>query len=86
MDPQIRRPVRGGAAARPLDLWVPFARIAAPILIVRGGESDILSAETVTRMKSTLRGAKSVEVPGVGHAPSLVEPEALAAIKEFLAV
>jgi len=86
MDPQIRRPVRGGAASRPLDLWVPFARIAAPILVVRGGESDILSAATVSRMKSTLRAAKSVEVPGVGHAPSLVEPEALAAIKEFLPV
>ncbi len=86
MDPQVRRPVRGGAAARPLDLWVPFARIEAPVLVVRGAESDVLARPTVPRMKTVIRTVESVEVAGLGHAPSLVEPEALAAIRKFLGV
>jgi pimeloyl-ACP methyl ester carboxylesterase len=84
MDPQVRKPIRGGAAARPLDMWVPFTRIAAPVLVVRGADSDILSRATVNQMKSVIRNVEVVEVPGVGHAPSLTEPEALAALKKFL--
>lgn len=83
MDPAVRRPPRGGSAARPIDLWLPYARVLAPILIVRGAESDILSAETAARMLKVQRGARLVEVPGVGHAPSLVEPPALAALIDF---
>ena len=84
MDPQIRKPMR--TAARPLDMWVPFARIEAPVLVIRGAESDILAARTVERMKSVVRSIESVEVPGVGHAPTLMEPESLAAIRKFLAI
>jgi pimeloyl-ACP methyl ester carboxylesterase len=84
MDPQIRRPMR--TAARPMDMWVPFARIEAPVLVIRGADSDILAPRTVERMKTVIRGVESVEVPGVGHAPSLVEPESLAAIRRFLAI
>ncbi len=74
----------GGAAARMPDLWMQYARITAPILIVRGADSDVLSAATARRMCQVLKGVRLAEIPGVGHAPSLVEPEALAAIREFL--
>ena len=84
MDPQVRKPMR--TAARPMDLWVPFARIEAPVLVIRGADSDILAARTVERMKTVIRDVESVEVPGVGHAPSLIEPESLAAIRKFLAI
>ncbi len=84
MDPQIRKPIR--TAARPLDMWVPFARIEAPTLVIRGAESDILAARTVERMKSVVRNVDSVEIPGVGHAPTLMEPASLAAIQKFLAI
>ncbi len=83
IDPNIRRPLRGATAANRLDLWVPYARIACRTLIVRGADSDILARATTTRMCTVLRGATSVEVPGVGHAPSLTEPESLAAIKQL---
>jgi pimeloyl-ACP methyl ester carboxylesterase len=84
MDPQIRKPLR--TAQRPLDMWVPFARIEAPVLVIRGAESDILAARTVARMKSVIRNVESVEVAGVGHAPTLMEPESLSAIRKFLAI
>ncbi len=84
MDPQIRRPMR--TAARPLDMWVPFARIEAPVLVIRGAQSDILAGRTVERMKSVIPRVESVEIPGVGHAPTLMEPESLDAITKFLAI
>ena len=84
MDPSIRRPPRGGTSQQRLDYWVPFARISCPILVVRGAQSDILSPLTARQMKTTHNDVTVVEIPGVGHAPSLIEPESLAAIKEFL--
>ena len=86
MDPNVRRPLRGGTAQQRFDLWVPYARIACPTLIVRGADSDVLDRATASRMCQVLKRAKVVEVPGVGHAPSLTEPESVAAIKEFFAI
>ena len=86
MDPNVRRPLRGGTAQQRLDLWVPYARIACPILIVRGADSDILDRATASRMCKVLKRATTVEVPGVGHAPSLIEAEARGAIKEFFGI
>jgi pimeloyl-ACP methyl ester carboxylesterase len=86
MDPAVRKAMRpaAGSQSRAPDMWVPFARIMAPILVVRGAESDILSPTTVQRMRQVLKGVELVEVPGIGHAPSLGEPEALGAIRKFL--
>lgn len=86
MDPNVRRPLRGGTAQQRFDLWVPYARISSPTLIMRGADSDILDRATASRMCKVLRHAKVVEVPGVGHAPSLTEVESLGAIKEFFGV
>jgi pimeloyl-ACP methyl ester carboxylesterase len=86
MDPNVRRPLRGGTAQQRFDLWVPYARISSPTLIMRGADSDILDRATASRMCKVLRHAKVVEVPGVGHAPSLTEVESLEAIREFFGV
>jgi len=83
MDPAIRNLRRTDAAARPIDLWVPYARITAPVLIVRGGDSDILARARRNGCARCWPSTRLVEVPGVGHAPSLLEPEALTAIKSF---
>jgi len=85
IDPAIRNVPRSGSGARPLDMWVPYARITASILVIRGADSDILARATAERMRAVLPQLTSVvEVPGVGHAPSLLEPQALCAIKRFL--
>jgi esterase len=86
MDANVRRPLRGGTAQQRYDMWVPYARITCPILIVRGAESDILASATAQRMCAVHQQTKTVEVPGVGHAPSLTEVESLGAIKEFFGV
>jgi pimeloyl-ACP methyl ester carboxylesterase len=76
----------GAASAAPkVDLWPMFAALAQkPLLMVRGAESDLLSAEAFERMKQAAPGAGAVVIAGAGHAPTLVEPEAVAAITAFL--
>jgi len=86
IDSAIRRPPRGATTQQRLDLWVPYARISCPVLIIRGAESDILVSDTVTRMCQVLRAATAVEIPGVAHAPLLTEPASLAALKKFFSV
>jgi pimeloyl-ACP methyl ester carboxylesterase len=86
IDPAVRNIPRTGAAARPIDMWVPYARIQAKMLVIRGAESDILAAATTERMRTVVPGTQAVEIPGVGHAPTLNEPTATAAIKQFFDV
>ena len=52
---------------------------------MRGATSDLLSADIAARMRKAAPAMAYVEVPGVGHAPMLDEPEARAAIFAFLA-
>jgi pimeloyl-ACP methyl ester carboxylesterase len=47
--------------------------------------SDLLSAETAERMREENADLEVVTVPRVGHAPTLDEPEAAAAIDRLLA-
>lgn len=55
-----------------------------PTMLIRGGVSDIISAEIADRMQRMAPAMKRVDVPGVGHAPMLDEPEAVDAIRNFL--
>ena len=66
------------------NLWPMFDLVRAPVLVVRGAESHVLTPGIVTKMCSRHPASKAVEVPGVGHAPWLSEPVALAALREFL--
>lgn len=67
-------------------MWRLFKAMSKkPLLIVRGETSDILSSRTALRMARRHGDAKTVTVPGVGHAPMLNEPAAVEAVKTFLA-
>jgi len=68
-----------------VDLWAMYRRITSPVLVIRGSESDLLSPATTERMRAAHAKTRVVEVPGVGHAPFLTEPEALTGLKEFFA-
>ena len=66
--------------------WYLFKRLAksAPILLVRGELSDLLSMEIADKMQHRVPAMRYVEVPRVGHAPMLSEPPAVEAIQAFL--
>jgi pimeloyl-ACP methyl ester carboxylesterase len=63
-----------------------FRRLARkrPTLLIRGETSDIITAEIADRMQRTAPNLRRVDVPGIGHAPMLSEPEAVDAIDQFL--
>jgi len=84
-DPAIAFPFKSAPSTPTIDLWPFFAALAQkPLLVLRGARSDLLSAETLEEMRKVAHGMRSAIVPGVGHAPDLSEPKAVAAIDEFL--
>ena len=85
-DMNIAEPFRvPGNEAGP-DMWRALDTLkAVPTAIVRGDRSDVLSAQTAERMLERLDDAELVTVPRTGHAPTLSEPLAQAAIDRLLA-
>ncbi|QWE17475.1 alpha/beta fold hydrolase [Polynucleobacter sp. AP-Nino-20-G2] len=71
------------AKAGEMAMWHAFKQIHIPMLIVRGGDSDLLSAKTVEEMCKVNPHVRSIEIPGVGHAPAFVKAEQIALAKEF---
>ena len=83
-DPAIAQGLATGTATP--NLWPLFDLVGAkPILVIRGEHSDILSLETLAAMSARLPQLVSLNVAGRGHAPTLNEPVARAAIFQFLA-
>jgi pimeloyl-ACP methyl ester carboxylesterase len=93
-DPAIAQAFKapdGGKAAPPVNLWPLFQGLAftpqaqaRPLLTLRGALSDLLAPGTVQKMKLMAPHMAFAEVPRVGHAPMLDEPEALAALDAWL--
>lgn len=65
-------------------LWQAYDALDCPVLIVRGAESDLLSAATVAEMQSRNPRAQAFEFPEVGHAPTLMTCEQLDPVAAFL--
>ena len=87
-DPGIAAPFRAVtpeiAAAGEALLWQAWDRLSLPVLLLRGAQSDLLSAATAQAMTQRGPSARLVELPGVGHAPTLVQPDQVALVRDFL--
>jgi len=84
-DMRIAEPFKLPSGEAGFDLWPAFRALkGVPSLIVHGAISDLLSAGTVAKMKAEAGTMESVTIPNVGHAPTLEEPEAAAAIDALL--
>ena len=82
-DPALRDPARIGVDLG--ALWEHAKAIRCPVLIVRGGESDILAPEAAERLARVV-GAEVRTVPGASHSVMGDNPSGfLAAIEPFLA-
>lgn len=82
-DPAIAASLRGGPVAS-LDLWPAWDAIRCPTLVLRGGVSDILTAATAEEMTRRGPNARLVTVPGIGHAPPLIDEAQTAIVAGFL--
>jgi pimeloyl-ACP methyl ester carboxylesterase len=65
-------------------LWQLYDGIQADTLVLRGAESDLLNVETGHAMMQRGPRAKLVEFEGVGHAPTLIAKDQIAAVAGFL--
>jgi pimeloyl-ACP methyl ester carboxylesterase len=72
--------------APPPDLWPQFMSLARlPTLVLRGSNSDMLSAATLNEMRRRHSRLEAVTIRGQGHAPLLKDAASIATIAEFLA-
>jgi pimeloyl-ACP methyl ester carboxylesterase len=66
-------------------VWALFRKLTTgrKTLLVRGAISDVLNAETASRMRREAKDMAYVEVDNVGHAPTLSEPQAKESLAQF---
>ncbi len=68
------------------DLWPLFRALRdIPTLTVRGAISDVLTEEGLQRMIAAKPDLVTVTVPGIGHTPTLDEPEIKGVLDDFIA-
>jgi len=65
-------------------LWQLYDQIQATTLLLRGAESDLLTPEVAQAMQQRGPRAQRLDLPGVGHAPTLVAEDQVAAVASFL--
>jgi pimeloyl-ACP methyl ester carboxylesterase len=86
-DPGIGVAIREGKI-KPSSIVARYAfrRLARkrPTLLIRGALSDLVEQPQVALMRAAAPMMAYAEVPDVGHAPMLTEPQSLAALREFL--
>lgn len=85
-DPALAIPFKAIDPAKPVDtqLWAYYDAIRCPTLVVRGAQSDLLTAETHAAMATRGPQAELATIPDVGHAPTLMHDDQVAIIREFL--
>jgi pimeloyl-ACP methyl ester carboxylesterase len=82
-DVNLAKPLRRASAVP--DLWAYFGALRrVPVLALRGALSDVLSVETFERMALAKPDLVRVTVANCGHTPSLSEPDAAAAVDDFI--
>jgi len=83
-DPRIGDAFRAALPEKDMELWHLYDAVRCPVLVVRGAQSDLLARSTVSEMRSRGPKAKVVELPGVGHAPTLLSAEQIGIVRDFL--
>jgi pimeloyl-ACP methyl ester carboxylesterase len=83
-DPKIAEPFRATMPEKDLELWPLWDAIRCPTLVLRGALSDLLTRDTCDKMAGRGPKTKVVEIPGVGHAPTLMHDDQIRIVREFL--
>ena len=87
-DPALAVPFKQATEASTLQseqaLWHLYDHLTAETLLLRGAQSDLLSPATAQAMTERGPKAKLVEFAGVGHAPTLIASDQVAAVVSFL--
>lgn len=84
MDPKIGDAFRATLAAPDVDLWPLWAAVTQPALILRGANSDLLSAATLEKMLVVHPGDRAITIADTGHAPMIMDAPTVSAVMNFL--
>ncbi len=82
-DPGIAVNIRKAMPAQDVALWPIWQQIRCPVLVLRGAQSDLLTAETAEKMKDRPYPTEIVTIAEVGHAPALLSEEQIGVIKRW---
>jgi pimeloyl-ACP methyl ester carboxylesterase len=83
-DPAIAVPFVAAKIDKDIELWNYYDVIKCPTLVMRGAQSDLLRRDTLAEMAGRGPRAKTVEIPDVGHAPTLMHADQIAIVRDFL--
>ena len=83
-DPKIGDAFRAGLAQTTNDMWPLWDAVKQPIFILRGANSDLLSAATLEKMLATHADARAISIADTGHAPMIMDAPTVNAVKTFL--
>lgn len=67
-----------------IDLWSLWERVSCPVLVLRGVKSGVLASKTAQRMLTDNSDTELIEIPKVGHAPTLMDSAQIKAINNWL--
>jgi pimeloyl-ACP methyl ester carboxylesterase len=85
-DPALRDSFLATFNGPPVDLWPLFdAAAGLPLALIRGANSDLISPQTAQEMRRRRPDMIFANVPDRAHVPFLDEPEALDAIRQWIA-
>ena len=84
-DPAIGKVFRSLAPTQNIELWEIFDRIACPLLVTRGAESDLITHETAAKMVARHGvSGELAEFAGIGHAPPFMNREQIDTVRDFI--
>jgi len=83
-DPQIARLMHRVPLGSGLFFWGPWSQVSCPVLLMRGEDSRVLPHAVAASMVDSKRGTRLEEIPGCGHAPSLMAESHIAIVREFM--
>ena len=83
-DTRIAEAYRATLPEKDLEIWHLYDAVRCPTLLVRGEHSDVVSRQTAAEMARRGPKARLAEIRGVGHAPTLLQPDQIALVRDFL--
>jgi len=83
-DPRIAYPLQQNPPKEDMNLWSYYDAVICPTFVLRGEHSDLLSRDTCRQMSERGPKARTVEIAGVGHAPTLLHADQIEIVRGFL--